>query len=112
MTDPPLTPTEPLAGVSAYAQDAAAWFTVNVWPPIVNVPWRDCVRAFAVVEYDTEPLPLPLVVLLLTLNQPDALLTAVHAQPAGAVIAVDPVPPPTAIDALTGDSEIVQATPS
>ena len=109
-TVPPLAPTELLTGVSAYVQGAAAWLTVYVWPPIVNVPCRVCVSAFAVGENDTEPLPLPLAVPV-TLNQPDALLTALHAQPAGAVMAVDPVPPPTATEALTGDTEYVQATP-
>ena len=108
--DPPLAPTELLTGVSAYVQGAAAWFTVKVCPPIVNVPCRVCVAAFAVAENDTEPLPLPLV-LPVTLNQLGASLAAVHEQPAGAVIAVDPVPPPAATDALIGESEYVQATP-
>ena len=76
----------------------------------MTVPCRVCVAEFAVAENDTEPLPLPLA-LPVTLNQLDALLTALHVQPAGAVTAVDPVPPPVATDALTGDSEIVQATP-
>ena len=109
-TVPPLAPTEMLTGVSAYVQGAAVWLTVNVWPPIVSVPCRVCVTAFAAAENATDPLPLPLA-LPLMLNQLGASLTAVHVQPAGAVMAVDPVPPPNATDALTGDSEYVQATP-
>ena len=103
-TVPPLAPTEPLTGVSAYVQGAAAWFTVNVCPPIVNVPCRVCVAEFSVAENDTVPLPLPLAPAV-TVSQPDALLVAVHAHPAGAVTAVDPLPPVFTTDALIGDSE-------
>jgi hypothetical protein len=103
-TVPPLAPTEPLTGVSAYVQGAAAWFTVNVCPPMVNVPCRVCVAVFAVVENDTVPLPLPLEPAVID-NQPVALLVAVHAHPAGAATAVDPVPPVFPTDALTGVSE-------
>jgi hypothetical protein len=84
---------------------------VNTCPPIVNVPCRVCVAALAAAENETEPLPLPLAVPV-TLSQPGASLTAVQLQPAGAVIAVDPVPPPAATEALSGDSEYVQATPA
>jgi hypothetical protein len=111
VTVPPPAPTELFAGVSAYVQGAAAWSTVNVCPPIVSVPCRVCVAAFAAAENDTEPLPLPLA-LPVTINQVGMLLVALHEQPAGAVIAVDPVPPPAATDALIGDSEYVQAAPA
>ena len=50
----------------------------------------------------TVPLPLPLAPLV-TVIQLVLLLTAVHAHPAGAVTAVDPVPPPAATDWLVGD---------
>ena len=37
---PALAATFVLATASAYVQVAAAWFTVNVWPPAVIVPLR------------------------------------------------------------------------
>ena len=49
----------------------------------------------------TDPPPLPLAPFV-TVNHDGSLLTPVHAQPVGAVTAVDPVPPPTATDWLTG----------
>jgi len=36
------------AGAIVNVQGAPAWVTVNVWPPIVMVPMRDVVPAFAV----------------------------------------------------------------
>jgi hypothetical protein len=69
--------------------------TVNVCPPIVSVPERGCVLVFAVALKLTEPLPLPLVALVID-SQLGALLAAVHAQPAGAPTFVEPVPPPAA----------------
>ena len=78
-------------------QAAAAWFTVNVWPPIVSVPLRGLVLEFAVALNDTVPPPLPLAPLV-TVSHDVLLLTPVHAQPAPAVTVVDPVPPPAATD--------------
>jgi hypothetical protein len=80
--------------------------TVNVRPATVKVPLRDCAPGLADPEKPTVPLPLPLAPLV-TVSQP-ALLVAVHPQPASAVTAVDPVPPPTAIDWLAGEIEYVQ----
>ena len=37
---PALAVTFVLATANAYVQVAAAWFTVNVWPPAVIVPLR------------------------------------------------------------------------
>jgi hypothetical protein len=80
---------------------------VNVRPPIVSVPWRVCVCVFADAEYEIVPLPLPLV-LLVIVSHDAALLDAVQAQPAGAVIDVEPVAPDAATEALTGVNENVQ----
>ena len=78
-------------------QPTAACVTVNVWPPIVSVPLRGVPLGFAVALKATEPVPLPLAPLV-TVSQDVSLLTPVHAHPAGAVTAVDPVPPPATTD--------------
>jgi hypothetical protein len=59
---------------------AAAWLTVKVWPAMVAVPVRAVVTVFAATESATVPLPLPLAPLEIVSH--DALLVAVHAQPA------------------------------
>ena len=82
-------------------QAAAAWLTVNGWPPIVIVPVRVLVFGLADALNATVPGPLPLAPLV-TVNHDVWLLTPVHAHPAGAVTAVDPVPPPATTDWLVG----------
>ena len=76
---------------------------VNVWPPIVSVPVRALVVGLADALNATVPVPLPLAPLV-TVNHDVLLLTPVHAHPAGAVTAVDPVPPPATTDWLVGSS--------
>ena len=71
--------------------------TVNVCPPIVNVPLRCDELVLAAALNPTAPLPLP-VAPLVSVSQLVLLLTAVHAHPAGAVTFVEPVPPPATID--------------
>ena len=78
-------------------QPTAAWFTENVWPPIVSVPVRGVPLGFADTLKATVPLPLPFAPLV-TVSQDVLLLTPVHAHPVGAVTAVDPVPPPATTD--------------
>jgi hypothetical protein len=78
-------------------QDAAACVTVNVCPPIVSVPVRALVFGLEEALNATLPLPLP-VAPLVTVNHDVLLLTPVHAHPAGAVTAVEPVPPPATTD--------------
>jgi hypothetical protein len=82
--------------------DAAAWETVNVWPPMVSVPVRADVFGLAAALNATVPFPLPLAPLV-TVNHDVLLLTPVHAHPAGDVTAVDPVPPPATTDWLVGE---------
>jgi hypothetical protein len=89
---PPAAAIDWLVGTSVYVQDAAAWFTENVCPAIVSVPVRAVVFGFAAALNATVPLPLPLAPLV-TVSHDVLLLTPVHAHPAGAVTAVDPVPP-------------------
>ena len=83
--------------------DAAACVTLNVWPPMVSVPVRALVFGLADALNATVPAPLPLAPLV-TVNHDVLLLTPVHAHPAGAVTAVDPVPPPATTDWLVGSS--------
>ena len=77
--------------------------TVNVWPPIVSEPLRCAVVGFAAALKLTVPLPLPDAPAV-TVNQLVLLLTAVHAQPAGAVTLVDPVEALATTDWLDGAS--------
>ena len=89
------------------AHDAAASVTLNVCPPMVNVPVRCDVFGLALALKFTVPLPLPLVPLVIV-SQEDALLLAVQLQPPGAVTLVDPVPPAAANDWLVGEIANVQ----
>ena len=59
----------------------------------------------------TVPLPLPLAPLV-TVSHDVLLLTPVHAQPAGAVTPVEPVPPPATTDWLAGEIAYVQVCPA
>jgi hypothetical protein len=93
-----------LVGVSVKVHPAAACVTVNVCPPIVNVPLRELALVFAVALNATVPVPLPFAPLV-TVSQDVLLLTPVHAHPAAAVTVVDPVPPAAATDWLVGDKE-------
>ena len=65
---------------------------MKVWPPIVNVPVRAVVVAFAATVYETDPFPLPLTPAPIV-SQP-SLLVELHAQPVAAVTVMLPEPPP------------------
>ena len=67
------------------------------------VPVRALVFGLADALNATVPVPLPLAPLV-TVNHDVWLLDAVHAHPAGAVTAVDPVPPAATTDWLVGAS--------
>ena len=99
--DPRPDPTVVLVGEIATAQATPAWLTVRLCPPIVSVPLRCVVLALAAALKPTDPPPLPLAPLV-TVSHDVLLLTPVHAQPVGAVTAVDPVPPAAATDWLAG----------
>ena len=90
-------------GVMVEVQGTPACVTVNVRPPAVSVPVRGAVLVFAAMVYATEPLPLPDAPELIVIHA--ALLVAVHAQPAGAVTFVEPLPPPAPTDWLPGEIE-------
>jgi len=74
---------------------AAAWVTVNVRPPTVNVPVRGVVSLLAATENCTVPLPVPEAPAVI--DSHGTLAVAAHAQPVPANRFTDPV----ALDALT-----------
>jgi len=88
---------------------AAAWVTVKICPPIVSVPILCVPFGFAVTLKAVVPPPLPVAPLVIV-SQVVSLLDAVQAQPFGAVMAVEPVPPAATTDWLPGESENVQPT--
>ena len=99
-----------LVGEIEYTQGDAFCVTVNVWPPIVTVPVRDCVAVLAVTLNVTRALPCP-IPLPRTVNQL-ALLTAVHAHVLPAVTLVNPDPRPEPTVVLAGEIETAQPTPA
>jgi hypothetical protein len=102
------SPTVIDPGSIAYMQPAA-WFTVNVRPPIVTVPVR-AAPALADTFNITVPFPLPLAPDVI--DSHGALLIAVHAQPAVVVTAtLIPVAPAAGADWLVGVMLIVHAPP-
>ncbi len=84
---------------------------MKVFPAIVSVPVRDEVLVFAAVPKLTLPLPEPDAPAV-TVSQPGLLLTAVHAQPAGAVTATVPVPPFDTTLCEVGEIVSVQVIPA
>ncbi len=74
--------------------------TVNVWPAIVIVPLRLLDDGFDATEYLTEPLPEPVVPLLIVIQ--DTLLVADHGPvpPATSMLPVPPDDPKLAVVAL------------
>src|SRR5205814_4556552 len=87
-----------------------ACVTVKVFPAIVSVPVRDVPAVFAATLNVTLPLPEPDAPVVTVIHV--ALLTAVHAQPVGAVTVVLPVPPAAATDWLVGEIVSVQVMPT
>jgi hypothetical protein len=85
----------------------AACVTVNVCPAIVIVPARASLE-FADTTYPTLPLPVPAPPELTEIH--DALLAAVHAQPAVVETLTVPLLPPVGALALVGEIEYEHAT--
>jgi hypothetical protein len=104
---PPVDGTFALSGEMAKAQPLP-WLTVNVWPAIVIVPDR-WPPAVAGALYCTVPLPVPLAPELIVSHE--ALLVAVHEQPAPAVTATVPAHPADGMLAVVGEIEYVQPLP-
>jgi hypothetical protein len=98
---PPPARTDCDAGERLTVHGAAAWFTVNVCPPIVSVPARVVPLGFAAALKLTAPLPLPEAPAVMV-SQLWLLLTAVHEHPVGDVTVVDPVPPAAMTDCDAG----------
>jgi hypothetical protein len=83
---------------------------VKVAPPIVNVPLRAVVAAFAATVYETDPFPVPLAPALIVIHA--SLLVAVHAQPVATVTLTVPDPPPATAFADTGAIVGAQGAPA
>jgi hypothetical protein len=98
------------AGEMVDVQGAAAWLTVNVLAPIVNVPVRGVVAVFAAMLYVTEPLPLPVAPAVTAIHA--SLLATVHAQPVAAVTVNVPVPAAAVGLADAGDIVGTQGAPA
>ena len=84
--------------------------TVNVLPAIVSVPVRDDVEVLAAALKLTDPSPEPDAPAVIVNHA--ALLTAVHAQPDGAVTATVPLPPFDATFCEVGEIVSVQLMPA
>ena len=101
---PPAAGTLADVGDSVGAHAAPACVTETVDPAIVSVPVRLVVPVFAATANATVPEPDPDAPDVIVIH--DALLIAVHAQPAATVTVLLPVPPEAAIDwdegAMTG----------
>lgn len=95
---PAVAATAWLGGENEMLHGAAAWFTVNVCPPIVSVPERGVPFGFGIALKFTGPSPVPPVAPV-TVNHAVLLLTAVHEQVDGtAETLVTPGPPPEPTD--------------
>jgi hypothetical protein len=87
-----------------------ACVTVTVCPPIVTLPLRLAVVAFAAMVSVTDPLPVPLAGDTVIHA---ALLVALHPQPVAlAVTPIVLVPPPLAAETVAGDTPMVQVMPA
>jgi hypothetical protein len=107
---PPDAATACDAGVIVMSHGMPAWVTVNVLPAIVTVPVRGDTDVFAAELKLTEPLPAPDAPAV-TVSQL-SLLTAVQAQPAGAVTVTVPVPPFDTTLCDVGEIVSVQVMPA
>jgi len=103
---PPVAATEALTGRIANEHPAAAWFTVNVCPPITIDPSRGVVVVFAAAANVTVPLPSPFAPPV-TDSHAGVQVVADHVQPVDAVTVVVPLVAPDAIETLAGESEYV-----
>jgi hypothetical protein len=105
---PALTFTD--AGESDGAHAAPAWVTVKVSPPIVIDPVRDALDGFAAIEYDTEPLLVPVAPCVTVIQA--SLLTEVQLQPLAAVTVTTPVDAPATTLADVGEIEELHGAPA
>lgn len=84
---------------------------MNVTPAIVIVPVRGRSEEFEATLYVTLPVPLPEAPDVTTIHE--ALLTAVHAQPAAFDVTVTVADPPAAVGELAvGEIDVLQTIPA
>jgi hypothetical protein len=86
-----------------------AWLTVKVLPPLEIVPERGVELPFAATVKATLPGPVPDAALVSAIH--DALLVAVHPQPAAAVTATLPLSPFASAACEVGEIVTVQGAP-
>jgi hypothetical protein len=98
---PPAAGTVAPPGFSVYVQfgSGAAWFSVKV-RPATEIVLERAAPTFGSTRYPTVPFPLPLAPAGNEIH--DALVEAVHEQPAAAVTPMEPVPPIAVTEALVG----------
>src|SRR5829696_1241941 len=104
---PPDAGTDRVSGVIAKVQPCPCR-TVTFWPPMVIVPDRDAPVVDAA-ENVTAPGPLPLAPDAMVIHE--ALLEALHAQPAPALTEKVPPPPDAGTVCESGDTATVQPWP-
>ena len=85
---------------------APAWVIVNEWPAIESVVLRELGDVLAAMEYVTVPSPVSLAPPVMVTHV--AGLVAVHAHPAGAETATEPVEAPEVIDEPVGLMDVLQ----
>jgi hypothetical protein len=88
-----------------YVQDVGGGLcdTLIVRPAIVKVPVRWVAPVFSVTAYDTVPLPVPLLPLVMVSQL--ILLAAVHEHPADVVTVSEPVVAPEPSESELGETE-------
>jgi hypothetical protein len=108
---PPSAVNQRVVGTIEYVQaTGAVCVTVMVPPATVSVPVRAAVPVCAATTKLTLPEPDPVAPATIVIH--DALLLAVHAQPAPAVTVVFPVPPALANVCVEGTAAYEQAAPA
>ncbi len=88
----------------------AAWFTVNVTPPIETVPVRAAAMVFAATVYESVPLPVPVPPAVTVIHA--SLLIAVQPQPVGALTVTTLDVPDDVVDTDAGETPETQLTPA
>jgi hypothetical protein len=80
----------------------AGWVTTTLFPPAVSVVERDEVVVFGAAAIVTDPLPLPLLPLVMLSHEDDS--EDVQAQPLVVVSAMLALPPTAAIERVAGET--------
>jgi hypothetical protein len=104
LPEPPAASMFRPGGASANVHGTACCVTISVCPPMTTVPLR-AAASFAATENLTTPFPVPEAPSVMVIQE--FCVAAVHAQPAPAVSAVEPVPPVAGKSSDAGEIENV-----